>query len=414
MDSFIATSDRSGPSFTLAADPEFDVHHDTTVTLDARAGKLLSVSTPRPSTMVHGELNFQRVSVSGIQFTDALTTFGDAALYAVPTQPVSVGQAYFYPDFRLGDAAGSIDHYLYDLEMPSVGRVPSHLHYRVTTDSLATVHAKYASVLPGNVEEEDRLGLLPWQATTVGSVNPLNAPLARTEYVTARPRLMWFQEVDIDANDGLGRTLSPVAIYRPGDVRHTLWDNQPMGPGVEQEQEVPQGCPACRQNDVMSFSFQPHVDATNDIMLVDQDTSEDLAIYQDGKQIGDTPAGAGAFEVSPAPAHYRVVYHTVTSAPWFPTSTDVTTSWGFDSQERAQGHLPPGWTCTGKDAGAPSIRSTGSAVAAAPVPCVALPILLPHVTTSAGLDGVIPAGADATVHIDVTPQRGAGTDRSPA
>lgn len=396
VDSFIATSDQRGVSFTLAANPQFEVHADTTVTLDARDGTKLSVSTPRPSAMIHGELNFQRNPATGVSFTDGLTTFGDATLYAVPTQQVTVGQAYFYPDLRLGDASGSIDHYLYDLEMPTIGRVPSRLHYTVSAADLATVHARYASVLPGTSEEEDRLGLLPWQATTVGSVNPLIAPLARTEYVSARPRLEWFQEVDLDPNDGLGRTLSPVSIYAPGSSTDTLWDNQPMGAGVEQQHSVPQGCPACRSNDVMSFSLMPHVDATNNFMLVDQDTTEDLTLYENGTQIGETPAGAGAFEVSQDPASYRLVYDTATTAPWFPTSTHVTTAWTFDSKEQAQGHLPPGWTCSGK---APD-----------PVNCVALPLLLPHLTTSAGLDGVIPAGHEARVLVRVTPQRGAGAD----
>ena len=63
-----------------------------------------------------------------------------------------MGKLYFYPAMRLGDAAGLLTRYLYDVDFPSVGVVPADLVYDVTKASLATVHARYASVVPNRTE----------------------------------------------------------------------------------------------------------------------------------------------------------------------------------------------------------------------------------------------------------------------
>ncbi len=366
------------------------------MTLDARQGTLFSASTPRPSTTVHGELNLQRVPASGDPFTDSLTTFDETPLYATPTKRVSVGQLYFYPAMRRGDATGALTNYLYDLDFPSVGVVPKDLAYTVTASDLATVPARYFSVVPSRTEEESRQGSMPWQTVAVGSINDLVAPLARTEYVMAHPHLVWSQEVDLDPADGEGRLLSPAAIYHSGQQVQINWADQPMGSGVEQQRDVGQACPICRTGDTLSVSVFPHVDSHNNIMLAGSSSTEALTLFQDGKSVGSSRGGFASFPLSADPASYRLEYDVDTTAAWFPTSTQVSTSWGFDSQERPPDQLPPGWTCGGKE----TLDST----------CSFEHVLLPHYLTSAGLDGVIPAGTVAHVTVNVTPQRGLPAD----
>ncbi len=92
--------------FTLAALPEVNVTHDMTVILDAHKGVPISVTAPQATTPVHEELNYLRNSQYGTSLTTSLDIFGNAPVYATPTDQVSAGKLYFYPYFRLGDAQG--------------------------------------------------------------------------------------------------------------------------------------------------------------------------------------------------------------------------------------------------------------------------------------------------------------------
>ena len=190
--------------------------------------------------------------------------------------------------------------------------------------------------------------------------------------------------------------LSPVAIYRPGEQDTVDWTGQPMGSGVEQEHDAGQACPVCRSDDTLSVVVFPHVDEHDNLMLADAATTEQLTLFQNGVDVGQAPDGFATFPLSADPASYRLQYDVDTTAPWFPTSTHVSTSWGFMSEERPPDKLPPGWTCGGK-----LDRDSG---------CSFEHVLLPHYTTSAGLDGVIPAGTVAHVTVRVTPQRGLAAD----
>ncbi len=399
VQSFISTVDRKGTlSYTLATNPQFLVNRDVTITLDARDGTRFSATTPRPSSAVHGELNLQRNSAHGPAFTDSLSTFDPTPLYATPTDPVTVGRLHFYPGTRLGDANGSLSRYLYDLEFPSVGSIPGDLTYDVTAADLATVHAGYASVVPARTEEESRLGGLPWQTLLVGAINDLVAPMSRTEYVTALPRLAWHQEVDLDVPDGAGRMLAPAAIYHPGETVAKVWSDQPSGSGLEQEYDGGQACPVCRSGDTLAVTAFPHVDSSNDFMLADGATTENMTLYQDGTEVGQSRGGFASFPLSADPASYQLVYDVDTTAAWWPTSTHVSTTWSFRSRERPPNQLPPGWTCGGKQA-----RRVDDG-------CSFEHVLLPHYVASAGLDGVIPAGTVAHIDVDVSPQRGLRPD----
>jgi hypothetical protein len=396
VQSYLSTLGRKGVSYTLATDPQFLVDRDLTVTLDARDGIRFSAATPRPSTPVHAELNLQREPRTGLSFTDSFSTFDATPLYATPTEQVTVGKLYFYPAARLGDRTGSLSRYLYDLEFPFRKAVPSDLSFDVTADQLATVDTTFASVVPDRVEQESRIGALPYQTSLVGAVNNVTAPSSRIEYVTAKPGLLWHQEVDLDPDNGNGRTLASSAIYRSGQVVHSTWNDQPSGSGVEQERDAGQACPVCRTGDTLSVTVFPNVDAQNDFMLADATTTENVSLYQDGDLVGSSRSGFASFPLSPDPAAYRLQYDVDRTASWWPTSTHVSTAWSFESQERPPTQLPPGWTCGGK-----ALRADE---------CSMESLLLPHYVTPAGPDGVIPAGSVAHVLVRVTPQRGLDPD----
>lgn len=396
VQSFIVTVKGGVASYTLVSNPEFVVDQDVTVSLDARDGNRIAVHTPRPSTPVHAEVNMQRDPEVGLSFVDSLTTFDKTPVYAAPTRPVDVGRFFYYQTQRRGAPGGSIAKYLYDLELATKRVIPADLKSVVTPDDLATVTASYASVVPNRPEQEYRLGGYPWQSLISGGIQDLTAPTTRTEYVMARPHLRWYQEVDLDPAGGNGRTIGTVDVFHEGQQAKHVWNQQPMGSGVEQEDHATQPCPVCRTaDDTLSVGVFPHVDQAHDFMLADAATTEQLTLYQDGAEVGSSPTGFASFPLSPDPASYRLQYDVDHVASWWPTSTHVSTSWSFRSQEGGT-PPPPGWTCGGK--------------AALPDDCFLQHLLLVSWATGAGLDGVVPAGTTAHVRVSVTPQHGLPAD----
>ena len=409
VSSYIATAypDRSY-DFTLAVLPEVNVTHDTVVILDARKGKSISAATPQPTSPVHEQLNYQRDSELSVSLTSSFDTFGNVPLYATPTAPVTVGQMYFYPYFRLGDAQGDLSSYLYDLAFPYVGAIPANMAQTVTQSQLATIDARYHSPVPGRAELEVRVGISPWQAVTVGSANALVAPLERTEYVTAQPDLLWLQAVAADGENGGGFLQGGLGAYTPGERTQATWMTQPMATGIQQDPTAGQACPVCRSGDTLNTVLFPFADADGHFMLADSATTENLTLYQDGTQVGQSRSGFGSFAMSPDPATYKLVYDASESAAWWPTSTQVHTEWTFPSQERAPDTLPPGWTCGGKGGGGGGrIARGGGGGGGGGGECSFEPLLFTHYSTSAGLDDVVPAGEQATVNVTIGHQIGA-------
>jgi hypothetical protein len=405
VSSFISTvyPDNS-VDFTLAVSPEVTVTKDMTVILDARKANRVSVSTPRPATPVQEQLNYQRDSQNGPSFAASFTTFGPDPLYATPTQPVQTGQVYFYPYLRMGDADGSLNSYLYDLEFPYAGSIPSDLDQTVTTDRLATIDARYHSAVPGRAEFETRVGLSPWQAMTVGAGAEVVAPLTRTEYVTALPDLYWLQMVAADEESFGGFTESHLLPYTPGEHASSDWMAQPMVPGILQEPVAGQSCPVCRSGDTLSTTLFPYTDNSGDIQLTDSSVTQNVTLYENGVQVGQLSDGFASFQLSPDPATYRLVDDVSRGTPWWPTSTNVHTAWTFPSTERAPDPMPPGWTCSDKaGGGGKDVKGGGGGVTG----CSFEPLLFTHYSTSAGVNDVIPAGGPATIDVTIGHQHGA-------
>lgn len=395
---------------TLTALPEVNVTHDMTVILDANKSVPISVNTPLPSSLVQGELNYQRNSQFGVSLTASFVTFGNTSFYATPTSPVTVGKLYFYPYFRLGDAQGGLGNYLYDLEFPYANAIPSNMAVTLSQNQLATITSRFHSPIPGRTEAEGRIGISPWQAISVGSVNDLVAPLTRTEYVTALPDMFWLQFIVADSQSGIGFLQANLVPYTPGQQAQYTWMAQPMASGIQQQTVFGQDCPVCRSGDTLSTILLPYTDSDGHIMLADSATTETLTLYQDGTQVGQSPSGFGSFPMSPSPATYKLVYDVSENAALWPTSTQVHTAWTFSSQERAPDQLPPNWSCGGKSGGgggrAPD-KGGGGGGGGGGSGCSFEPLLFTHYSTSAGLDDVIPAGKQATVDVSVSHQIGA-------
>ena len=123
----------------------------------------------------------------GPNFTNSFTAFGPTPMYISATPPVTVGQQYFYPYFRLGEAAGALNRYVYDLQFEYIGAIPANVSPTLRRADLATVDATYHSSSPGRSELDGRISIAPWQGGASFTPTPLTAPLRRTEYVLPQP-----------------------------------------------------------------------------------------------------------------------------------------------------------------------------------------------------------------------------------
>ena len=398
--SFIPTQEVDGTvDYSLVTLPQVNIRHDTVVVLNAAKASRFQVATRRPSSPVTAQLALQRNDASGVSFTTDFVTFGNTPLYAAPTAPVTEGQLYFYPSLRLGDASGSTNNYLYDMEFPYVGSIPRNLSEMVTGSQLATIDARYHAPYPGRSEFEARSATMPWQASTTFAASTLAAPLERTEYVLPLRGLLWFHDVILDEQDFFGFTQDTVHAYQAGQDVTNDWASQPMPPGLEQEPTVGEACPVCRSGDTLSLQLMPFVDAGGHYQLPDPTVNSQMSLYQDGTLVGQVPSTFAQFPMSPNPASYQLVLDQSRQAPWWPTTTRTNTTWTWNSRERPPDQLPPGWTCPQSGG--------GGRLSSATMGCSFEPLLFLNYQTGAGIDDVVPAGTQATIDVSVGHQEGA-------
>jgi hypothetical protein len=411
----IATESSTGEvSFAFVTAPEVTVKSSTTVILEARKTSRVSVSVPDPTSPAIEAMTLQRDPAQGPNFTSSFTSFGPTPMYMSPTRPVMVGQQYFYPYFRLGDAAGRLDRYVYDLQLNYVGGVPDNLAPVLARADLATVQATYHSSSPGRGELDGRIALAPWQSGAGLTPTSLTAPLTRTEYVLPQPDTRWLQIVVANDQEFAGFASSHWTTFKAGDRAVTDWTAQPEPPGIEQQgAEVAQACPACRSGDTLNVTFFPFVDPAGNLTVGDPGVTSDLSLYLDGTLLDRQPASAAAFALSPSPATYQLALDISRDAAWWPASVRTHTVWTFASSERAPDPMPPAWTCGGKGGGgggpkgAPTTSGKGDGGGGGgggSDGCSFEALLFASYDTHAGPDDVVPAGRDATVDVVIRRQ----------
>ncbi|MFL6034866.1 MAG: S8 family serine peptidase [Gaiellaceae bacterium] len=395
-------------SFTFTTAPEVTVRsNNAVVVLDARKSSRVDATVPDPTSPIVEQMTLQRDPAQGPNFSSSFTAFGPTAMYATPTRAVTVGQQYFYSSFRLGDATGGLDRYLYDLQLNYVGAIPNDLSPTLGRNDLATVDATYHSSTPARNELEWRLALAPWQSGAGGVPTRLTAPSARTEYVLPQPDTLWVQTVVADEQEFAGWSNGLWSAPAAGSRQQVAWHTQPEGPGVEQQTLVGQSCPVCRAGDTLGIALLPYVDAGGHTTLPDPGISSELTLYRDGTLVDEQPSGFAQFALAPEPAHYQLAFDVSRDAPWWPTSTRSHTVWTFDSAERAPDTLPAGWTCGGKGGGGGKGDATdgkGGDGGGGDDGCSFEPLLFASYDTHAGADDVVPAGQNAVIDVTVAHQ----------
>jgi len=395
----IATPETNGDvSFSFVTSPQVAVNSKTNVVLEARRTNRVNVTVPDPTRPVIADMTIQRDPAKGLNFTNSFTAFGPTPMYISATPPVTVGQQYFYPYFRLGDAAGALNRYVYDLQFEYIGGIPANVSPTLGRADLVTVDATYHSSSPGRGQLDARISLAPWQTGAGFTPTPLTAPSTRTEYILPQPDARSLQIVVQNDQEFAGFATDNWRALTPGQHITADWTAQPEPPGIEQQgADVAQSCPACRSGDTLSVSFFPFVDPAGNRTTADPGVTTDLSLYLDGTLLDRQPAPSAQFLLSPTPATYQLALDVSRDAAWWPSSTRSHTVWTFASSERAPDPLPAGWTCGGKGG--------GGGGKGAPAPggggCSFEPLLFASYDTHAGPDDVVPAGRDAIVDVAI-------------
>jgi subtilisin family serine protease len=250
--------------------------------------------------------------------------------------------------------------FLYDLRYDEDGQVPTALRYPVDERRLATVDATYRTDRIGQTASEVRASFAPWQDFSFDSNRFFELGHHRTDYVTARPGLLWLHTVyGYDTPDlPFGNAMrGPFRYWSPRDRAAETWFGAPARPAIHDEtteqDRITFPCAACRDDDEMFFWFEHlgdnqrgHYGAADSRF----DTTS-VRLFRDDTLIAQRSSPRGAFPTVPGAADYRLVVDTTSTAPWRELSPRTHSVWRFRSAApSASGDLPAWYVCAqGRD-----------------------------------------------------------------
>jgi subtilisin family serine protease len=239
--------------------------------------------------------------------------------------------------------------YAYDLHLREEGRVPSTLKYVVRATSLARVENTFHNQLtPDMTASEARYSWEPGETSSVDVLRPMTFPLARVDYVTADPDLLWSATAELPERPYnyqwphpetpyLSMAEPAEKSYRPGARTGSSWFEQPMLPGTRPTS------PLRREGDLLHVDMQGYVDAGGNGATAHTDSFEggrktDFRVYHGDDLLAEvTQRPVGDIVLPAASAAYRMEYDLENQAPWALLSTRTRTAWTFTSARPAEG-----------------------------------------------------------------------------
>jgi subtilisin family serine protease len=388
VDAAISTPRPGGTLFDSAkvVYPTVDVRADTTVVLDARTARPVSITfdranvapeavavtynrfTPRNSlnTGVLGD-DFERIDVGQV---------GDP----VPEDEMiaSIGGVWAVPD-KHGDVSRSP--VTYNLAWFTYGDVPTGFSRHIVDDELAQVHATYRA------QADRKRGTKVWisQEPRAGIGNGFGfgfrLPLSRTEFHNVEG-LRWSGELQqwamVNKQVRTETVLTGGFVdHQPGVVAEEEWNTAVFGPSFPADSDF-----AIRAGDTIAVNVPLYSDAGLDRAGLSEVDSGSTVLYRDGVKVGSTTQpGVGQFDVPAAESPYRLEVSSLRSDVSV-LSTSVACVWTFSSAR------PPD----------PDPKPKGKGKDGAGLPLMAVRFAPP------GLDDENVTGADS-VRVPVTVQR---------
>ncbi|HEU5469865.1 MAG TPA: S8 family peptidase [Actinophytocola sp.] len=308
--------------------PALSVTGETTVDLDARTGRPVSITPPDPAaTLAVAGIGYDVISEQGgfgVTFI-----LGDLDVYSIahigPALPREQLTASI--NTQWSNAGGEF----FGLAEFRFGTVPTGFTKVYRPRDVATVKAEFGAGSPG------RSGLrfafpAPANAPSMGGVAVLmdvTLPGSRTEYYNA-DGVRWqtgLWQVDLENFVIEYEALSEFKQFRAGRTVTERFLNAPFGPAFPRS-EFPW---AARGGDFIGVTVPLFSDASGNSgsSVVESGSTK---LFRNGELVGEVPeAGRGGFDVPPEVANYRVTTEAVRSAALFDVSRRVSASWTFRS-----------------------------------------------------------------------------------
>jgi subtilisin family serine protease len=340
----IFSGDPANADLIMLTQPVLDVSRAQTLTLDARQGKLSSVTVPRAgATQLVANIGFvQQTSTSG--FGSLLVGSDFTHMYTAQLGPNSrvkglVSNISGQWGQVASDGSSLNSPYAYLLSWFESGRIISGFHRDVADRDLATVRVDMALEATGATGEK-----VAFSSPTDGMGDggfaagfQYDLPGSRTEYFNSDGGAQWeglfLQEVpSTDPNFPfpvlISDLISSPTVYRAGHSYHETWNQGVFGP-VFPERRFPDQW-VTRTGDAMLISPPLYGDNAGRGGFSATDTAK-ITVLRDGTKVFEADQPGAFIEGLPAATgRYRIEIGTTRVAP-FNLSTRTNVAWTFRS-----------------------------------------------------------------------------------
>jgi subtilisin family serine protease len=289
--------------------PTVDVRADTTVTLDARSTRPVSVTFDRSRVEPQAvAVTYSRFTPNGEVDTGVLgDTFDRIAVGqvgpAVPELVASFGGVWAVPDTQ-GDVTRST--VSYNLAWFAYGALPTGFTRHVVDRDLAEVHATYRAQADRKRGTKVWIAREPVAGVTNGFGFGFRLPLTRTEFHNVDD-VAWSGELQQwslrDKRVHTETVLTGGVVDQPaGRVSEEVWNSAVFGPGFTADGEF-----AARFGDTLAVNLPLYADAGLDRAGLSEVDSGSTVLYREGVKVGEAAQpGVGQWDVPPEPAGYRL------------------------------------------------------------------------------------------------------------
>ncbi|MDX2565357.1 S8 family serine peptidase [Streptomyces sp. TX20-6-3] len=327
---FTETADEA-QSVTLVSQPDVEVSSDTTVQLDARAGKTVQADVGVKTKANTRWIGISETIAGTMDEFRVFTQDPETELYAVGT-PAVTSRPYTFVHLATlhAPAVPGRPQAAYNLALTRDGGIPADPSFQVRSDELAKVHVRYHT--QGGAAPATRSNLASIDDSNRASGGGYSVELAseHTEYFTATGRVKWLGALDT----GTSFETRPLTPYKPGSGFTEEWNKAAISPAVSDASR----CENFLFAPIQAFSTSAAGHLANAFEYTGTAT-----LLHDGTEVGttDDPRFALFTDLPSGPARYTLRLAAHHNNPAASLATKVDAEWTFSSAEPEEGCQKP-------------------------------------------------------------------------
>ncbi|MDR7277487.1 S8 family serine peptidase [Catenuloplanes atrovinosus] len=324
---------------TYLAQPHLLIDAGTSLTLDGRTAKPVSLTVPRADA----ELESMWIGSGSTWYSAGVGASGKEAIFVGRIGPETATpdyNSYVIATFGQRNAVGEFDGtpYLYSAFYLTPGTMMDGFTHAATQSEFATVHAEHGTQAAVDRAAKAQFAMHDALSGAAASMLIYPAGFSRTEYYNADHGVRWMpfmmeaRMTPSGWHEYLSELWAPATAYRPGKTTTETWNRAVFGPAFPDDRPVVGRVDEYIYANAALFGDGAGREGSSPV------TGARLALYQDGRllrEFGDT-YGEWAAPASDRP--YRLDMTADRGAP-HRLSTTVSASWTFTS-----GPVTPGET----------------------------------------------------------------------